>query len=412
MELFNIAALLITLSAIFGYVNYRYLKMPNVIGVMSISILLSLAMLIFRYFGHSNFIGEGEWAQLASGINFSKTLMVGMLGFLLFAGGLHVDLAKVKKQKVEIVLFSTLGVVISTFIIGALAYYAFHLVGLNLRFVFCLLFGALISPTDPIAVLSILKNAGAEKDLETLITAESLFNDGVGVVLFATLLTILDGQGVSVGNVALFFIQEAVGGALFGLLLGWAAFSFLKKIDNFQVEVLITLALVMGGYSLASSMHVSGPIAMVVAGLLLGNHGRDFAMSPKARESLYMFWGVIVETLNSLLFVIIGIELLVIPISRAYFLAGAIAIPITLLARSVSVGVPLTFLNLRKKFPLGSFKIMTWSGLRGGISIALALSLPPGPEKEVILAMTYTVVVFSILAQGLTMGWLIKKLQA
>lgn len=412
MELFNIVAILITLTALFGYVNYRFIKLPTTIGVMLISILMSLTMVLLRYSGHPSFHVETEWIRIMQGIDFNETLMVGMLGFLLFTGSLHVDLNELKKQKWGIGIFSTIGVVFSTFLVGTLTYYSFWLLGLEIRFIYCLLFGALISPTDPIAVLGILRKAGAKKNLEIRITGESLFNDGIGVVVFVTLLSMASsGEIMPPAEIALFFMKEAAGGALLGLILGWFAYLLLKSIDNYQVEVLITLALVMGGYALALALHTSGPIAMVVSGLLIGNRGREFAMSEKTRQNLDTFWELIDEILNSLLFVLIGIELLVIHLSPGYLEAGLIAIPLTLFSRFVSVAIPLLFLTIRKTFPIGSLKIMTWGGLRGGISVALALSLPAGAERDIIITMTYTVVVFSILVQGMTIGPLVKRWQ-
>lgn len=410
MELFNVVAILMTLSALFGYVNHRFIKLPTTIGLMLISILMSLGMVVLGHLGHAGLHVEARWLNLISGINFNKTLMVGMLGFLLFAGSLHVDLHELKKQKWEIGIFSTIGVILSTVFVGILSYYVFHLLGLEIRFIYCLLFGALISPTDPIAVLGIMREAGAPKSLEIRLTGESLFNDGIGVVVFVTVLEMASsGRVIPFGEMTVLFLEEAAGGIALGLILGWAAYLLLKSIDNYQVEVLITLALVMGGYALASFLHTSGPIAMVVSGLLIGNRGREFAMSEKTRHNLDTFWELTDEILNSLLFVLIGIELLVITLSGRYLAAGAMAVPVALFSRFVSVGIPLFFLNVRNAFPFGSLKVMTWGGLRGGISVALALSLPQGPERDVIITMTYTVVVFSILAQGLTIKHLIKR---
>jgi CPA1 family monovalent cation:H+ antiporter len=406
MELFNIISILIALSAFFGYVNYRFIKLPNTIGLMLISLLMSLALVIIGQFG---FGIEQQWIDLVESIDFNKTLMVGMLGFLLFAGALHVDINELLERKLEIGVFATFGVIISTFLIGTLTFLVSGLLGLKLTYIYCLLFGAIISPTDPIAVLGILKKAGAPKGLEIKISGESLFNDGIGVVVFIALLGIATGEhDMSFAEIPVFFAKEALGGIAFGLLLGWVAYKLLKSVDNYQVEILVTLAIVTGGYALALSMHTSGPITIVVAGLLIGNHGRKFAMSEKTREHLDTFWELIDEILNALLFVLIGLELLVVPLSVRFLLAGAIAIPVGLLSRFISIALPVCFLRLRKKFSPGVLRIMTWGGLRGGISIALALSLPTGFEREVILAMTYCVVVFSILVQGLTIKYLIK----
>ena len=410
MELFNIIAVLITLSALFGYVNHRYIKLPTTIGLMFISITMSLGMVILGHLGQFGLGLERQWVDMIRGIDFNKTLMVGMLSFLLFAGALHVDLSELLKQKWQIGVFATFGVVLSTFLAGSLMYAISGWLGIGLTFIYCLLFGALISPTDPIAVLGILKKAGAPKDLEIKITGESLFNDGVGVVVFITLLNIANGgQEVAPGEILLLFGEEMIGGILLGLAAGWIAYLLLKSIDNYQVEILITLALVTGGYALATAIHTSGPIAIVVAGLLIGNHGRRFAMSEKTRLNLDMFWELIDEILNALLFVLIGIELLVITLSGRYLLAGCMAIPVALLARSISIGLPQSLMSLGRKFDFKSLQIMTWGGLRGGISVALALSLPAGPGRASIITMTYVVVVFSILVQGLTIKYLFKK---
>jgi CPA1 family monovalent cation:H+ antiporter len=281
--------------------------------------------------------------------------------------------------------------------------------GLGLPFIYCLLFGALISPTDPIAVLSILKTTGAPKSLETKITGESLFNDGIGVVVFLVLLGVATGGELTAGHVAGLFLQEAVGGLVFGLLLGALGYYLLKNVDEYQVEVLITLALVMGGYSLAAALHLSGPIAVVVAGLMIGNHGRQLAMSEQTRQNLDTFWELLDEILNAVLFVLIGLELLLITYHQEYLIASVLLIPIVLLARFISVGVPIKLFSLRRTFTRNVTKLMTWGGLRGGISVALALSLPEGPERDLILAVTYSVVIFSIAVQGLTIAPLVRN---
>ncbi len=322
---------------------------------------------------------------------------------------LHVDLNELANQKWEVLIFATLGVIFSTFLIGTFMYFITGFLGLSLNFIYCLLFGALISPTDPIAVLGMLKKANVPKSLEVKIAGESLFNDGIGVVIFITILDIaIAGYDISFSGIALLFAEEVIGGITIGLAGGWIAFLLLKSIDNYQVEILITLALVMGGYAIASALHSSGPIAMVVAGLLIGNQGRHFAMSEKTRQNLDMFWELIDEILNSLLFVLIGIELIIVQLSTGYILAGVVAILIVLVSRGISIGVPQFLLSVRRKFDYRSLKIMTWGGLRGGISVALALSLPSGADKDLIITMTYIVVVFSILVQGLTMKYALR----
>ena len=409
MELFNIIAILITLSALFGYLNHRFFKLPTTIGLMLISILMSLGILGLGHFGETALGIETQWLDMVRTIDFNKTLMVGMLSFLLFAGALHVDLNELAVQKWEVLIFATLGVIFSTLLIGTFIYIITGYLGLELKFIYCLLFGAVISPTDPIAVIGMIKKAGVPKSLEVKIAGESLFNDGIGVVIFITILDIaVAGHDISFSRIALLFTEEVIGGIIIGLAGGWIAFVLLKSIDNYQVEILITLALVMGGYAVAAVLNSSGPIAMVVAGLLIGNHGRHFAMSEKTRGNLDMFWELVDEILNSLLFVLIGVELIIVQLSTRYIFAGIIAIMIVLLSRAISIGVPQFLLSLGNRFDYRSLRIMTWGGLRGGISVALALSLPAGHERDLIITMTYIVVVFSILVQGLTMKYVLR----
>ena len=401
MDILNTAALLITLAALFSYFNYRFLKIPTTIGIMLIALLLSLTLLLVQYLGWSDLEQRAE--AIVRSIDFHETLMQGMLSFLLFAGALHVNLEDLAKQKWFILLLATFGVVFSTFMIGSLSWVILNGLGLQIAYIYCLLFGALISPTDPIAVMGILKTVGVAKSLEIKIAGESLFNDGVGVVVFLVLLGIATGTHIPTpASVGTLLLQEAVGGALFGLVIGLLAFYMLRSVNNYQVEVLITLAVVMGGYALASAWHISGPIAMVVSGLVIGNHGRLFAMSDKTREHLDTFWELLDEILNAVLFVLIGLEVLLLTFKAEFFLAAIVIIPLVLFARFLSVGIPVTLLRRFRSFSPRVVEIMTWGGLRGGISVALALSLPLGEEREVILAITYAVVVFSIVVQGLT----------
>lgn len=407
MSLFDLGAILLTIAALLSYINERYLHLPPTIGLMLIALLLSLGLIGTTMLGWDM---EARAEAILARIDFSELLLHSMLAFLLFAGALHVNLEDLLQQKWIISTLATVGIMISTILVAVLTWVAFDALGLDLPFLYCLLFGALISPTDPIAVLGILKSCNAPKSLETKITGESLFNDGVGVVVFIVLLDIVKGgHAVEPVEVLLFFLQEAVGGALFGLGAGFVTYWMLKSVDHYPVEILLTLALVAGGYALAEALHLSAPIAMVVAGLLIGNQGRALAMSQKTCEHLDSFWELVDEILNAVLFVLIGLEILVLSFKLSYLQAGLAAIPIVLLARWISVGIPVTILRLRREFSENVIKIMTWGGLRGGISVALALSLPQGPERELILAVTYPVVVFSILVQGLTLGRLFPK---
>ncbi len=406
MKLFNILAVLITLSAVFSYINYRFIKLPTTIGVMAISLVGSLGITLL---GPLGFGLEQDALRLLDSIDFDETLLHGMLSFLLFAGALHIDLDRLANQKWIIGTLATVGTVGSTFIIGILAYLVLDWLKIGLPLMHCLLFGALISPTDPIAVLGILKKAGVPESLETKISGESLFNDGVAVVVFLVLLQIAaGGHDITVGTVAWLFAKEALGGIVYGLLIGGVAYGMLKSVDNYQVEVLITLALVAGGYALADALHLSGPIAIVVAGLLIGNHGRLLAMSDRTRNHLDTFWELVDEVLNVVLFVLIGLEVLVLSWNQSYLIASVLMIPLLLLSRFVSVAVPIVIMRRFRTFSPSVIKILTWGGLRGGISVAMALSLPPGRHREIILTITYAIVVFSIIVQGLTIGKLVE----
>ncbi|MGB6972149.1 MAG: sodium:proton antiporter [Desulfobulbales bacterium] len=409
MGLFEIIAILLTLSAFFSFINYRFLRLPNTIGVMLIGLLFSLLLLAI-----SRFVpGSKHWAvAMLLQIDFDETLLHGMLSFLLFAGALHVNINELRQQFRIILGLATAGVVLSTLIVGLLSWVVLNLLGFNISYIYCLLFGALISPTDPIAVLGILKKADVPKSLEIKIVGESLFNDGVGVVIFLILLeTIVSGAELGIARVFRLFVQEAIGGGLLGLGVGLLAYRMLKQVDNYQVEILITLGLVTGGYALADALHLSAPIAIVVAGLLIGNHGRSFAMSEDTRQNLDTFWELADEVLNAVLFLLIGLEVMVLNYSWLNLAAALLGILIVLSARLVSVSIPIHLLKRSRSFSPHVAKILTWGGLRGGISIALALSLPVGIERDVLLAITYGVVVFSILVQGLTISPFLRKLR-
>ena len=414
MNAIQLIAVLISLAALFSYLNHRFLRMPATIGLMVMSIAMSSVLVVAGWY--FPVVREMAADALAT-IDFDTTLLHGMLAYLLFAGALHVNLGDLAEQKWIIGFCATAGVVASTFLVGGMTLGIGHLVGLDLPFLHCLLFGALISPTDPIAVMGILKKVGAPKTLETKICGESLFNDGVGVVVFLVLAGIAAGDSagghsdVSAGGIAFLFVKEAVGGAGFGLLCGLVAFRMLKTVDNYQVEILLSLALVSGGYVLAEALHLSAPIAIVVAGLLIGNHGRSFAMEAATRQHLDTFWELVDEILNALLFVMIGLEVIELTFEGRVLLAGLLAIPATLLARFIAVGVPISLLRRLRSFTPNAAKIMTWGGLRGGISVALALTLVDRNTQTYapILTMTYVVVVFSIVVQGLTIAPLLRR---
>ncbi len=397
-----------TLAAVFAYLNHRFIGLPTTIGVMLIALAVSLGILLI---GNLAVPELADWGHgLLTELDFSETVLEGMLSFLLFAGALFVNLENLARQKWLIAGLASLGVLVSTGLVGTGAWLLFRGLGLELPLLHCLLFGALISPTDPIAVLGILKTAGVPETLETKIAGESLFNDGVAVVVFLVLLEAARHGGVAPGAVAGLFVQEAVGGALFGLAVGGAAYAMLRSLDSYQVEILITLAVVMGGYALAHTLHLSGPIAMVVAGLLLGNHGRVLAMSERTRRHLDTFWELVDEILNAVLFVLIGLEVLALSFGGTDLLAGLILIPVVLAARFVSVSLPVTVLRPLRGFSPGVVRILTWGGLRGGISVALALSLPPGEARDLLLPATYLIVLFSLAVQGLTVGRVARRL--
>ena len=408
MEYFTIATLLIVLSAFFGYINMKFIKLPSSIGLMLITILFTLGVLGLGYFDDTLLLKEKE---LINSIDFKTVLLDIMLSFLLFAGALHTNFNQLKVHRKPIIAFATLGTLASTFLSGVLIYFLLQLFDFQVAFIYCLLFGALISPTDPIAVLGIMKKVGAPKKLEIKIVGESLFNDGVGVVIFLTIYQIAKG-GVEISalDIAKLFLIEVVGGLGLGLILGWIAYKLLKSIDDYATEVILTLALVMGGTLLAQKLHVSAPLAMVTAGLLIGTEKvRRTSMSEITEMYLDKFWELIDVLLNAILFVMIGMELLVLTFHSSYVVAGLIAIPLLLLARYISLLLPTKLYAKKLDFVPKTNLIMTWGGLRGGISIALALTLTQSMERELFLVVTYIVVVFSILVQGLTVGHLIKK---
>ncbi|OIQ40264.1 MAG: sodium:proton antiporter [Bacteroidetes bacterium MedPE-SWsnd-G1] len=408
MDVFTIITVLIVLAALFGYLNARFLKLPNTIGLMSIAILSTFIVLGISYFDDT--LLEQE-KLLISEIDFETVLLDVMLSFLLFAGALHTSFQQLKVQRKPILAFATLGTITSTFLVGILVYYLLPLLSLEVDFIYCLLFGALISPTDPIAVLGILKQVGAPKKLETKIVGESLFNDGVGVVVFITIFQIAKGGSeISALHIAELFLVEVGGGIALGLLLGWLTYRLLKSIDDYDTEVIITIATVMGGTVIAQSLHLSAPLAMVTAGLMVGNDTvRNNAMSKITEQYVDKFWELVDVLLNTILFVLIGMEILVLTFDKEYILAGILIIPLLLFARYMSLLLPIKFYSKKLDFVPNTNLIMTWGGLRGGISIALALSLTSAMHRDLFLVITYIVVVFSIVGQGLSLGKLIKR---
>lgn len=410
MEYFSIATILIVLSALFGYINVRFLKMPITIGLMVITLIFTLIVIVIGYFDDTLLIREKELIQ---SIDFETILLDIMLSYLLFAGALHTNFEQLKVQRWPVFVFATAGVLVSTFLVGTFMFYLLQGIGLEINFIYCLLFGSLISPTDPIAVLGILKQAGAPKKLETKIVGESLFNDGVGVVVFLTIYQIAKGgNDISFGHIAEMFALEVIGGIALGIFLGWITYRLMKSIDDYDVEVIITLAAVMGGSLLAQELHMSAPLAMVACGLMVGNDTiRNSAMSEITEIYVDKFWELVDVLLNTILFILIGMEILLLSFRGEYILAGLIAIPIVLLSRYLSLWVPIRFFKKKLKFVPNTNLIMTWGGLRGGISIALALSLTSEMHRDLFLLITYIVVIFSIIGQGLSVGPLIKQLE-
>jgi len=409
MDYFTIATILIILSALFGYINERFLKMPLTIGLMIITIIFTSMVVLIGQFNDTLLIRE---KALITQIDFKAVLLDVMLSFLLFAGALHTNFAQLKVQRWPVFVFATVGVLVSTCLVGVSMYYVLGAINFKIDLIYCLLFGALISPTDPIAVLGILKKAGAPKKLETKIVGESLFNDGVGVVVFLTIFSIAESPTGIIEPIKILelFGVEVIGGISLGLVLGWITYKLMKSIDDYEVEVIITLAAVMGGTLLAQQFHLSAPLAMVTSGLIVGNETvRSNAMSKITETYVDKFWELIDVFLNTILFVLIGMEMLILTFKIGYIIAGLIAIPVVLICRYLSLWMPIKFFAKRLQFVPKTNLIMTWGGLRGGISIALALSLTDPMERELFLVITYIIVLFSIIGQGLTVEAVIKK---
>ncbi len=404
MELYYSFSVLIVLASLFSYINHRFLKLPSAIGIMLMAIVVSI---VIRFAGNTLFPETTDnLFTLISELDFTEVLMGAMLNFLLFAGAIHVNFADLKQQRLPVLTFSTISVIISTFTIGVIFYYVAPLFGIELPFLYCMLFGSLISPTDPIAVLGILRKAKVSKSLETKITGESLFNDGVAVVLFAVILqlTRTEDAQISISSITWLLAKEAIGGLFLGVVLGIIAARALKTVDDYIVSVLITLSVVMGGYLIAQAFHISGPLTMVAAGLFLGNYGRKVVTSSVTKDYLTKFWELIDEILNAILFLFIGFELLLIADFSTYWLISVAAIFIVLFARFISIWIPSLIVPFKPRLSRGSITLLVWGGLRGGVSIALVISVTSGAYAELLLEMTYFVVVFSIVVQGLTVG--------
>ncbi len=407
MSLFSLVALLLTLTALFAYINHKLIRLPPTVGLMGLSLVFSLALIGIGELG----IPLRSWsAAILNKVDFSHALLNGMLSFLLFAGSLHVDLDELREQKGTIAVLATVGVLTSTVLVGVGSWLVFGQLGLVIPVFTCLTFGALISPTDPIAVLGLLKDADAPLSLSTKIAGESLFNDGVGIVVFLLMFGLMASgtKSFSWQETSLLLLNEVGGGLALGLILGGICFWLLKSVDNYQVEVMLTLSLVSGGYQLASLLHASGPLAIVTAGLLIGNYGRRLAMSDRTRENLDRFWELLDEILNGILFVLIGLEVLQLELKPSYLLAAGLMIPLVLAARFASLSLPAVAMHLARRSGL-RVSLLTWGGLRGGISIALALTLPAGHERDVLLVVTYGVVAFAILVQATTMPFVLRK---
>lgn len=407
MTLLQITSLLIVLAGAFGAINYLFLKLPSAIGILAVSLAASLGVMLLDLL----IPGLGVAAVVRTAvleIEFSDALLEGMLGLLLFAGALHVKLSDLKREWIVVALMATIGIALSTTIVG----YGFSwLTGMPI--LIALVFGALISPTDPVAVLGVLRQANLKKSLETKIAGESLFNDGVGYVVFLVLVGLAfpgdTDEGAGLAGAVRLFLQEAVGGAVLGIVLGWLTFRVMRRIDDYPLEVLITLGLAFGGYELAVALHVSAPIMAVCAGLLIGDVGTKYGMSEQTRQYVDAFWKLVDEILNAVLFLLIGVEVFAIAFDFEYLTAGVAAIALALTARLAAVAVPVLILRPFREFSAGVVPIMTWGGLKGGISVALALSLPEGEWKPIILTATYMVVIFSIIVQGLTVAGLAEK---
>lgn len=413
LSLPDLVAMLLGLSALFAWVNHRYVGLPHTIGLLVMGLLASIVLILFELAVPEEELYEALTAAIRQ-IDFNATLMEGMLAFLLFAGALHVDLDELRGRAWPVALMASFGVVISTVVIGVGVWLASEPLGWPVPLVWALVFGALISPTDPVAVLATLKVVKVPAALETEMKGESLFNDGVGVVVFSVLVAIAVGsghgaEGTTPAGIARVFVVEAGGGALLGAVAGWIAYRMMREVDDFTIETLVTLALVTCTYGIAHRLHVSGPIAVVVAGLLVGHRGPKDAMSDQTQQHLFGFWTLLDEILNSVLFLLIGLEVLVVNFGAQFMTVAVVVIPLALVGRFAAVALPVQALRARLTFKPGTIPLLTWGGLRGGISVALALSLPDSEVKPVLLAATYAVVVFTIVVQGSTLAMVARR---
>ena len=409
-DVFAAIAIILSFSALASYINNRYLNLPQTIALMAISLALSLIAVILGTIG----VIEQEWIkEFVESLHFDEVLLHALLAYLLFAGALHIDLQALRGVLLQTATLATFSVVASGTIAGTLFWLVANFLGFDVKLIHGFLFGALIAPTDPVAVLGILKRVGAPKALETTMAGESLFNDGLGVVIFLTIAEVaFTGKDPSISDVGAFLVLEAAGGATLGIALGWIAYLLMKNIDDYSVEVLLSLAIVSGGYALATALHMSGPIVVVVAGIIIGNKARSTAMSETTRRYLDNFWEIVDDVLNAVLFALVGLEVIAIKMDWEYAILGLVAIPLVLIARLISVALPGATFHVVGLIPFNknALTALTWGGLRGGISIALALSLPQSDERNILVTAAYIVVTFSVIVQGLTFGRLIKKL--
>jgi CPA1 family monovalent cation:H+ antiporter len=400
MDHFHSVSILITIAALCAWGNHRFIKLPAAIGVMSASLLLSLVAIGLGLVGAIDIAKVGSFVDL---FDFQDLVLHGMLGLLLFAGSLSVNMQELRSHKAVVIGLASFGVLVGVAVTGVLFWWLLGLVGIQVPFVIALLFGAVVSPTDAVAVLGIMRKVGVSKSVELTLVGESLFNDGVGVVIFLALSSIAYGGAIDPGGLAVTLVAEVFGGIALGALLGWGVYRVIKMADDYVVEILLTLALAMGGYSLAESVHVSAPICVVISGLIIGNQGREFAMSTKTREHLDSFWELVDELLNAVLFVLVGLEILTLSLSGQYVVAGVLAVAAMLASRAISVGLTVRGLKAASVVGPHAVKVLTWGGLRGAISVALALSLPDGEWRDLLVVCTYVVVLFSVLVQGITL---------